>query len=130
MRYPEGWTQSGSGPNVTFHDKNNVVHVVISRGSAPTVASVTAQLKALKRISPTLTFKTPKTFPLGSTTAIRTVYTTESAPDPVTNRRVKLIVDRYEFVSRGRVATVDLGTPVGVDNVDAYRRMITSFRWA
>jgi len=27
------------------------------------------------------------------------------------------------------VAIVDLGTPVGVDNVDAYRLMIQSFRW-
>jgi hypothetical protein len=24
---------------------------------------------------------------------------------------------------------VDLGTPQGVDNVDAYRRMINSFHW-
>jgi hypothetical protein len=26
-------------------------------------------------------------------------------------------------------ATVDLGTQRGVDNVDAYRKMINSFRW-
>ena len=30
----------------------------------------------------------------------------------------------------GRVATVDLGTPAGVDNVDAYRMIIQSFKWA
>jgi hypothetical protein len=29
----------------------------------------------------------------------------------------------------GRVAVVDLGTPRGVDNVDAYRLMIQSFSW-
>jgi hypothetical protein len=29
----------------------------------------------------------------------------------------------------GKVATVDLATPAGVDNVDAYRMMIESFRW-
>jgi hypothetical protein len=57
------------------------------------------------------------------------VYTTESAPNSVTGKRVKLIVDRYELAHAGRVATVDLGTPVGVDNVDAYRMMIESFRW-
>jgi hypothetical protein len=56
-------------------------------------------------------------------------YTTESGPDPVTGRRVKLVVDRYQLGHGGRVATVDLGTPVGVDNVDAYRMMIRSFRW-
>jgi hypothetical protein len=47
----------------------------------------------------------------------------------VTGRRVKLVVDRYELGRAGRVAIVDLGTPVGVDNVDAYRMMIESFRW-
>ena len=37
--------------------------------------------------------------------------------------------DRYELGRGGKVATLDLGTPVGVDNVDAYRLMIESFRW-
>ena len=47
----------------------------------------------------------------------------------MTGKRVKLVVDRYAL-SRGRgVAVVDLGTPTGVDNVDAYRMMIESFRW-
>jgi hypothetical protein len=30
---------------------------------------------------------------------------------------------------KGRVAKVNEATPVGVDNVDAYRKMIESFRW-
>jgi hypothetical protein len=38
-------------------------------------------------------------------------------------------VDRYALAHAGRVAIVDLGTPVGVDNVDAYKRMIESFKW-
>jgi hypothetical protein len=46
----------------------------------------------------------------------------------VTGKSVKLIVDRYELGRGGTRATVDLGTPVGVDNVDAYRLMIQSFR--
>src|SRR4051794_12082534 len=29
MKYPEGWTQAGSGRDVTFEDKNNIVHVVV-----------------------------------------------------------------------------------------------------
>jgi hypothetical protein len=41
---------------------------------------------------------------------------------------VTLTVDRYEVVKGGRRAVVDLGTPVGVDNVDAYRMMIESLR--
>jgi hypothetical protein len=36
---------------------------------------------------------------------------------------------RYYLARGGKTAVVDLGTPVGVDNVDAYRLMIESFRW-
>lgn len=129
IKYPEGWTQSGSGRDVTFRDKNNIVHVVIATGTAPTPASVSAQLNALRSSNPTLSFRPPTPIRLGSGPAVKAVYTTESAPNPVTGKRVMLIVDRYELAARGRVATVDLGTPKGVDNVDAYRMMIESFRW-
>src|SRR5437899_3151844 len=39
MKYPEGWTQSGSGSTLSFHDKNNIVRVVTSSASAPTPAA-------------------------------------------------------------------------------------------
>jgi hypothetical protein len=78
-----------------------------------------------------LTFTAPRSFSLpASSSAVRAVYTTQSAPNPVTGKRVELIADRYVLAGPGgRVATVDLGTPKGVDNVDAYRMMIQSFTW-
>jgi PsbP len=130
IKYPEGWTQSGAGSDVTFRDKNNVVHVLVSRGARPpSSSSVTSQLQALKRSSPTLTFSVAQSVQLPGGRAIKATYATQSAPDPVTGKRVLLLVDRYELAGTGRVATVDLGTPKGVDNVDAYRRMIESFSW-
>jgi hypothetical protein len=43
---------------------------------------------------------------------------------------VRLVADRYYLWKNGRRAVIDLGTPEGVDNVDAYRLMIESFRWS
>lgn len=129
IKYPEGWTQQGNGADVTFKDKNNLVHVVIARGGAPSAGSVAAQLGALKRTTPTLAFTAPHPIQVGSSRAVKATYTTRSVPNPVTGRRVTLVVDRYELARGGRVAVVDLGTPRGVDNVDAYRMMIESFRW-
>ena len=60
---------------------------------------------------------------------MKAVYTTVSAPNPVTGKRVTLTVDRYYLGHAGKEAIVDLGTPIGVDNVDAYRLTIESFRW-
>jgi hypothetical protein len=130
MRYPEGWAQRGAARDVTFQDKNNLVHVLVASGAAPTPASVSADLARLKASTPSLKAQAPLTMTISGAPAVKAVYTTVSAPNPVTGKRVKLTVDRYVLHRGGKVATVDLGTPVGVDNVDAYRLMIQSFRWA
>jgi hypothetical protein len=129
IKYPEGWAQKGAGSDVSFLDKNNVVHVVVAPGSAPSAAGLSAELTKLKASSPTLSFQAPTAVRLKAGTAIRAVYTTQSAPNPVTGKSVQLIVDRYELARAGRRVTVDLGTAKGVDNVDAYRLMIDSFGW-
>jgi hypothetical protein len=129
MLYPEGWTVQETASGVSILDKNNLVRIALSRGSTPTTASVQTQLAALKRATPTLTASTPREISLKSGPAVKATYTTQSAPNPVTGKQVTLTVDRYELARAGRVAVIDLGTPVGVDNVDAYKRMIESFKW-
>ena len=133
MKYPEGWTLSGSGNDVTMRQKNNVVHIVVERAAgrpAPTTASVAGQLQALKSSSPTLEFTPPRRVTVSGAPVIKSTYTTKSAPNPVTNRSVLLIVDRYVLAHGGKTATVDEGTQQGVDNIDAYRKMIESFHWS
>jgi hypothetical protein len=129
IRYPEGWARSGGGRDVTFRDKDNLVHIVIAPGSAPTVARVKAELARVTSASPTLRAQAPRQVTIKGKRAVKVVYTTRSAPNPVTGKRVTLVVDRYELASGGKRATVDLGTPRGVDNVDGYRMMIESFTW-
>ena len=127
IKYPEGWAQQGSGDRVTFRDKNNIVRIVVGRGAAPTQASVRADVTQLgkARIE-----RAPQAMTISGRPAFKVVYSTESAPNAVTGKRVKLVVDRYYLWQAGRRAVVDLGTPQGVDNVDAYRLMIESFRWS
>src|SRR4051794_1280163 len=126
IKYPEGWAQQGARNKVTFRDKNNIARVVVATGPRPTQASARSDVallgaatieKPLRRIS------------IAGRPAFAVTYTTKSAPNQVTGKRVTLLVDRYYLWSNGRTAVVDLGTPVGVDNVDAYRLMIDSFRW-
>jgi hypothetical protein len=117
IKYPEGWTQSGGGKNVTFRDKNNIVRVVIGHGKPGTAKLVGGTITA--RAQPVT---------IGALHGVKLTYRTTSAPDPVTGKRVTLTVDRYELGGGGTLTTIDLGTPVGVDNVDAYRLMVHSFR--
>jgi hypothetical protein len=127
IKYPEGWARRGSGGQVRFRDKNNIVRIVVGRGAAPTQASVHAEFAQLAsaRIE-----SEPLAMTISGRPAFKVVYSTESAPNAVTGKRVKLVVDRYYLWKGGRRAVVDLGTPQGVDNVDAYRLMIESFRWS
>ena len=129
IRYPEGWAQRGSGRIVTFQDKNNLVRITVARAAIPSLASATTAMKQLGKVSPSLRFAAPTTVALHGSSAVKVVYSTRSAPNPVTGKRVELVVDRYYVPGARRVAVVDLGTPRGVDNVDAYRLMIESFRW-
>jgi len=99
---------------------------VVARGPAPTATGVRADVGALAGAT---VRRAPQRLTLAGRPAFEVSYSSESAPNAVTGKRVKLLVDRYYLWSGGRRAVVDLGTPVGVDNVDAYRLMIDSFRW-
>jgi hypothetical protein len=129
MKYPEGWAHKGEGTSLTIQDKNNIVRVATSSGPAPTVASAERDMSALGQKTPSLTAGTPHALTIAGHPAVKVTYTTESTPNPVTGKTVKLMVDRYYFWRNGHVAVMDLGTPQGVDNVDAYRLMSESFRW-
>ena len=123
MKYPEGWAQSGSPSNLSFRDKNNIVRVVVSKGGALTPAAIRTQLKGIHVQSGRQRMST------SGAPVSKVVYSTKSPPNSVTGKRVTLVVDRYYLSHGAKEAIVDLGTPQGVDNVDAYRLMIESFKW-
>ena len=123
MKYPEGWAQSGGGKQVVIRDKNNIIRVLVRSGGLPTAAAISRELAGVRVET------APASHRLPSGPAVKVVYSTQSAPNAVTGKRVKLVVDRYYLAHGAKQAIVDLGTPQGVDNVDAYRLMIESFRW-
>ena len=126
IKYPEGWAQQGSGSAITFHDKNNIVRIVVRKGAAADPASVRRELAALAGVT---IERAPQQLTISGVPVVKVAYTTSSPPNPVTGKRVTLVVDRYYLAHAGERAVIDLGTPKGVDNVDAYRLMIQSFRW-
>jgi hypothetical protein len=129
MQYPEGWVQGGGGADVTLRDKSNVVHIVVRRGRAPRAGDAVRELNRQRGTTPSLQAGPPSNVTIGGASAVKVSYSTRSAPNPVTGKPVLLLVDRYVVSGPGRYAVADLGTPKGVDNLDAYRMMIGSFRW-
>jgi hypothetical protein len=99
IKYPAGWARTGNGNDVTFREKGNVVHIGVHSGKAK---AGPGEKKTLTR---------------------------QSVSDPVTGKSVPLLVDVYEYENGGKVAVLELSTPEGVDNVDAYRMISESFKW-
>jgi hypothetical protein len=126
MKYPEGWAQQGSASTVTIRDKNNIVRVVVTPGGSATPADARKDIAGVAGAS---IVTGPQSTTVSGNPAVKVVYTTQSAANPVTGKRLTLVVDRYYLSHGGKRAVVDLGTPQGVDNVDAYRLMIESFTW-
>ncbi len=129
IRYPEGWTQGRAAAGVTFQDRANVIDVTIGRGRAPSAADATAGVARLKLTDPSVRSGSPQRVTVDGAPVVKITYTRLSTADPVTGKRLPLTIDRYEYAHAGRTAIVDLGTPKGVDNVDAYRMISRSFRW-
>jgi hypothetical protein len=125
LSYPEGWSRTGSGRDLTFRDKDNSIHLVVSSGAGPTPNAVKSQLVGGGRAVRTA----PRRVTLKHGPAIRAAYLQRGPPNTVTDKRPFLSVDRYVYAHGGKVATLDLSTPKGVDNVDAYRMIAGSFRW-
>ena len=130
ISYPEGWARSGNGNDVTFQQQGNTITIKVAPGSQPTPASVTAGLKQAAASDPCLSPGTPQVVTVGPNQVVKVTYTTQGQKSAVTGQRPKITVDRYVYFKGGKVATVDLATPVGVDNVDAYRMISESFRWS
>ncbi|MGD9734099.1 MAG: hypothetical protein AB7V58_00585 [Solirubrobacterales bacterium] len=129
VRYPEGWARTGSGNDVTFREKGNVIHIAVHKGPMPSEATATEGVEELQKADPTVKSQAPENVELKGQPGVKIEYSRQSAPDPVTGKSVPLVVDRYEIGNGGKVAVIDLATPEGVDNVDAYRMISESFQW-
>jgi hypothetical protein len=131
LEYVEGWgIQLGPGKGVTFSDKDSSEAATFPSSTSTTPrAFADRDLAQLAKTAPQYHLITRSTVQLAPGPAAYAQYRTLSPPDPVTGKQVPVIVDRYYVPGTGKLAIITLATPVGVDNVDAFKRIAKSFRW-
>lgn len=131
LKVPEGWARSDRADGVSFADKLDGVVVIESREAmAPTAESARSEyVPALKKATRALKLEGVEAVKLPAGTALRIAYSSNSEPNPVTNKQVRLENQRYLFFKDGRLVTVELYAPLGADNVDQWQLMSQSFRW-
>jgi len=147
VKVPEGWSRRTTHSNVSFTDKLNTVSVTWFQASAPpsqqtAKSSDVPQLRATERAftlsnilvcspSCTIPYSTgPIAVTLPAGPAVVITYRANSAPNSVTGKQYRLEVLRFEFFKGGLEAALTLSGPVGSDNVDPWRLVSESFRWA
>lgn len=131
MKVPEGWARKDKADGASFVDKlDGVVVIVTDAKQKPDVASAKSDyLAELKKTSRAVKVSAVEAVKLPSGDAIRIVYTSNSEPNPVTSKQVRLENERYLFYKDGKLATLELYAPKGADNVDQWRLMSRSFAW-
>ena len=131
LEVPEGWARAVTGGNVTFISKLDGVSVTVAPATAPpTAASVRANEAKLIQSqgrAVTITGVSEANLPGGKAVVIK--YTSNSEPNSVTNKRVRLENVAYIFYKNGKEVTLTVWAPQGADNVDQWNRMANSFRW-
>jgi hypothetical protein len=132
VKVPEGWARAELTDGVSFTDKLNTVTVQERGGRpAPTKDSVVAgELADIAAQGSRVELGAVETRDLAGGNAVHATYTADSKPDPVTGRVTRDDVELYVLWKNGTEVMLTLSGPHGADDVDAWRLVSTSFRWA
>ena len=131
LKVPEGWGRTDLTHGASFVDKlDGVVVTVSDTASVPTVDSIRqSMVPQMKADGHAVQVSKVEQVSLPAGKAIRIVYSSNSLPNPVTSKKVRLEDNRYVYYQNGKEATLDLYAPYGADNVDQWQLMSRSFRW-
>lgn len=131
LKVPEGWARTDRADGVSFIDKlDGVVLTRSDMSQAPTVDSVKKDyVGSLEQQERAVKIDSVKAVKLPAGNAIRIVYSSNSSPNEVTNKQVRLENQRFLYFKDGKLVALEFYAPLGADNVDQWKLMSESFRW-
>jgi hypothetical protein len=131
LKVPEGWARQDLPDGAAFADKYG--RITVAQSAAANVANVeTAKqtlVPELEKSARAVKVTAVKSVKLPAGSAILVSYGSNSDPNAVTNKAVRLENDRYYFWKDGKLVTVNFSAPAGADNADQWDLMAKSFRW-
>jgi hypothetical protein len=131
IKVPEGWSRVERPDGARFSDKYNIIDLAVSKADQPpnAVIAKTREAAELTNAGHAIEIKSVKDVKLKSGPAVLISYSSNSNPNPVTNKQIRLEHDRYLMFKNGTLVSLDLSAPLGADNVDQWRLMSNSFQW-
>lgn len=131
IKVPEGWSRAERADGARFADKYNIIDMAVSKVDQPPNVSIakTREAAELRKTGRAVEIKSVKDVKLQSGPAVLITYSSNSEPNPVTNRQIRLEHNRYLIFRNETLVSLDLSAPYGADNVDQWRLMSNSFQW-
>jgi hypothetical protein len=131
IKIPEGWSRAERPDGARFSDKYNIIDLAIAKADQPPTAAsaATRQAAELKTAGRAVDIKSVKDVKLRSGPAVLISYVSNSDPNPVTNKQIRLEHERFLMFKNGTLVSLDLSAPLGADNVDQWKLMSNSFQW-
>lgn len=131
LKVPEGWARTDRSDGARFADKYNAIDVAVGSASAEptTLSAKDHEAAALVATGRAVKIAAVKNVKLRSGPAILIVYSSNSEPNPVTNKQLRLENNRYLIYRGGKLVTINLSAPLGADNVDQWKLISNSFLW-
>ncbi len=131
LAVPEGWARTTTNNTVMFQDKLDGLTVTISKaGKLPDVQEIHKnQAARLKKTARAVIIRQIKHIKFPNMPAMLMRYESNSEPNPVTNKQVRLENNSYFYYQNGKLAKLRLWAPLGADNVDQWRLISHSFKW-
>ncbi len=100
-----------------------------SREPDLTAASAVTEAKQIQAQGRAVNITSTSDVTLPSGKAVLIKYDSNSEPNSVTQKQVRLENEAYVVFKNGRQAIVTMWAPKGADNADQWQRLSTSFRW-
>jgi hypothetical protein len=130
LKVPEGWARGDLPDGVSFADKYG--RVTVTQTAAPKMPSVEEAKQTLvpdlEKNSRAVKVAAVKPVKLPAGPAILISYGSNSDPNSVTNKAIRLENDRYYFWKDGKLVAVNFSAPAGADNADQWDMMARSLR--
>lgn len=131
IKVPEGWARRQTSDGATLNDKYNTIMLAVSQHPDPLTLSSAKQNEVgeLEKSGRAIRVSHVKSVNLPSGPAVVVSFGSNSEPNPVTNKAIRLENERYFFWRNGKLVTLTMSAPFGADNADQWNLMAKSFRW-
>lgn len=131
LKVPEGWARTGTEKDVSFIDKFNGLKVELRDFAVPLGIDSASSLivPEIVKAGRAVAVKSVASLQRKGGKAIVVTFESNSEPNPVTNRQIRLEDKTYLFSEKGKIAIITVWAPWGADNVDQWNLISDSFRW-